>query len=238
VRGSDGGDGSGEGTGGGRVWPAWYSRCSRRVALPKGAGCLELAFAPSAPRRGAPAATFSGGGAAAAALQSRWFAAAAALWEGARGPAANLAAALELDPPPPARRQAAALAALRRPLPPLGAAADDDDARGDGGEGSGSEAGSEAYAVEEDDHDDDDEEEEEGACGICYALLLRDPTAGDGHPGDVPDAACDAAGGCSRPFHSRCLAEWVRGLPGSRRCFATLFGQCPYCSAPVAVRAP
>jgi hypothetical protein len=279
-------------------------RCGRRIALPRGAGCLELAFAPHAPRRGPPTATFSGGGAAAAELQARWFSgAAAAAWSEGRGVAESLEAALGVAPPPPGRQQAAALAALRRPLPAIGAGAAARVAHGCKAGADSAGGGSETGAGSEGASSSDDEEEEEGACGICYALQLRDPAAPDGHPGagllpglvvfpgedsaiwagsrlrrrlhrqdlgaaacagdarvhccrqtqgagpalrpgcshptpgDVPDAACDAAGGCGRPFHSRCLAEWVRGLPGSRRCFATLFGQCPYCSAPVAVRA-
>lgn len=64
-------------------------------------------------------------------------------------------------------------------------------------------------------------------CGICYAYRLDDD-------GLVPDRVCDNAR-CSRPFHARCLHEWLSALPSSRKSFGTVFGTCPYCSEPVTV---
>ncbi len=188
---ADAGTRTGSAGGGG-----WYARCSRRLPLPKGAGCLELAFAPAAPRA-LPSATFSGGGAAAAELQRRWFAAAPTEWSEARGVVANLEAVLgagELQPP--GRQQLLGLEQLRRKLPGLGegdraaasvvvaaGGADEEGAGPMGGVEIGSRRlgeGSEADASSSDNDDEDC-----GACGICYALLLRDGAAG-----------CHEGGGC------------------------------------------
>ncbi|KAI8469297.1 MAG: FANCL C-terminal domain-containing protein [Monoraphidium minutum] len=238
-----GGGGAGGGGNGVAGAPGWFGRCGRRLALPRGAGCLELSLPPAAPRS-LPSATFSGGGAAAAELQRRWFACAAAAWAGGAAPAANLETVLQVELPPPSRQQLAWLEDLRRPLPALGAAGaacsgaagGGEEAARDGGGGGGGDAMEEG-GVSDSDEDSSDDEDDAGACGICYSVLLKDPSAPPDHPGDVPDASCDSQGGCGRPFHARCLAEWLRGLPNSRRVFATLFGACPYCSAPVAVRA-
>jgi E3 ubiquitin-protein ligase FANCL len=71
-------------------------------------------------------------------------------------------------------------------------------------------------------------------CGICYAFAC---------PGDArgapPGVGCDNPR-CGRPFHVPCLAEWLRADGGAaggagRAAFGTLFGACPYCSAPIAV---
>eukprot|EP00884_Botryococcus_braunii_P000251 jgi/Botrbrau1/10226/Bobra.0362s0016.1 len=70
-------------------------------------------------------------------------------------------------------------------------------------------------------------------CCICYAYRL--PTE-DGQQGPVPDVHCDNRR-CSRPFHRACLLEWLQSVPGTRKSFSTVFGQCPFCEEPVAVKA-
>jgi E3 ubiquitin-protein ligase FANCL len=97
--------------------------------------------------------------------------------------------------------------ALGEPLPPPPGAA-----------GAGADADAEAAAPPE--------------CGICYAFACP---AGGGPPG----VGCDNPR-CGRPFHVPCLAEWLRADGGAaggagRAAFGTLFGACPYCSAPIAV---
>lgn len=67
-------------------------------------------------------------------------------------------------------------------------------------------------------------------CGICYAFRL--PNA---ERGSVPDRACDNPS-CGRPFHSACLIEWLRSITTTRQSFDVLFGNCPYCSHPIAVK--
>ncbi|KAK3242628.1 hypothetical protein CYMTET_47692 [Cymbomonas tetramitiformis] len=51
----------------------------------------------------------------------------------------------------------------------------------------------------------------------------------------VPEAACDNPS-CARPFHVRCLVEWLRADGSARQSFQTLFGLCPYCSQPITVK--
>ncbi|XP_030052062.1 E3 ubiquitin-protein ligase FANCL isoform X1 [Microcaecilia unicolor] len=63
-------------------------------------------------------------------------------------------------------------------------------------------------------------------CGICYAYCLD--TA-------IPDQVCDDPR-CGQPFHQVCLYEWLRGLPSSRQSFNVIFGECPYCSKPIALK--
>lgn len=72
-------------------------------------------------------------------------------------------------------------------------------------------AGAEEYSVE---------------CAICYGYHLD---------GDVPECACDS---CAKPFHRACLCEWLRALPTTQTSFGRLFGECPYCSKPIAVEPP
>jgi E3 ubiquitin-protein ligase FANCL len=62
-------------------------------------------------------------------------------------------------------------------------------------------------------------------CGICYSFLQNDV---------APDQNCDNSL-CSRPFHRKCLFEWLKSLPTSRTSFDTVFGTCPYCFSPITV---
>ena len=63
-------------------------------------------------------------------------------------------------------------------------------------------------------------------CGICYVYHLD---------GASPDRVCENPK-CSRPFHSACLAEWLRAVPGTRQSFDTLFGECVYCQESITVK--
>ncbi|KAG2293638.1 hypothetical protein Bca52824_040307 [Brassica carinata] len=41
---------------------------------------------------------------------------------------------------------------------------------------------------------------------------------------------------CNKSFHSLCLTDWLRSITTTRQSFDVLFGNCPYCSDPVAVK--
>lgn len=78
-------------------------------------------------------------------------------------------------------------------------------------------------------------------CGVCYSFAW--PGAPEGERGAPPGIGCDNPR-CGRPFHAQCLAEWLRaqtggadapGGGGGRAAFGTLFGECPYCGAAIAV---
>ncbi|MCO5560407.1 hypothetical protein L7F22_014022 [Adiantum nelumboides] len=76
------------------------------------------------------------------------------------------------------------------------------------------------------------------SCGICYTFRLPDHDPANntfGKEGTVPDRACDN-GNCARQFHLDCLVEWMRSLSTTRQSFDVLFGECPYCSHPMAVK--
>ena len=63
-------------------------------------------------------------------------------------------------------------------------------------------------------------------CGVCYTYKLD---------GRFPDQICPNAP-CSRAFHTSCLEQWLQALPDTRRAFGTLFGSCPYCEEPIAIK--
>lgn len=65
-------------------------------------------------------------------------------------------------------------------------------------------------------------------CGICYAYRLA---------GCVPELTCDDPR-CRQTFHCDCLYEWLRSDPTSRISFNMVFGECPYCSKPITMKAP
>jgi len=83
-------------------------------------------------------------------------------------------------------------------------------------------------------------------CGICYSYRLRkvrknnengessSSSSSSGAASYTPDVSCENKK-CGRPFHSKCLAEWLQSIPSVRRSFGTLFGSCPYCSTAIAV---
>lgn len=60
-------------------------------------------------------------------------------------------------------------------------------------------------------------------CGICFCYRLKDK---------APDRACEEPR-CAKPFHSQCLLEWLRAIPGARQSFNVIFGACPFCSTPL-----
>ena len=62
-------------------------------------------------------------------------------------------------------------------------------------------------------------------CGICYSHQLDHR---------LPEASCDNDK-CTALFHQSCLLEWLRALPSSHTSFATTYGTCPYCSAPIQI---
>ena len=91
-------------------------------------------------------------------------------------------------------------------------------------------------------------------CGICYSVA---PPGGGTHqaaPGQqqpvagavqLPDVWCDNPR-CSCAYHATCLVEWLREAGGGgagcggggRSSFGRLYGECPYCKAPISVVAP
>ncbi|GMF38399.1 unnamed protein product [Phytophthora fragariaefolia] len=90
-------------------------------------------------------------------------------------------------------------------------------------------------------------------CGICYSFRLdaEDEHTEDGKEEDngeltqrsgaterrsrIPDKLCENAN-CNRPFHSKCLFDWLRALPTSRQSFHTVFGECPYCRESISAK--
>lgn len=72
-------------------------------------------------------------------------------------------------------------------------------------------------------------------CGICYAQYLPVDDELGGMSGSPPDYTCDSPN-CNRAFHSLCLRDWLRSITTTRQSFDVLFGNCPYCSGPVAVK--
>ncbi|KAL4181314.1 hypothetical protein AMTRI_Chr12g270600 [Amborella trichopoda] len=72
-------------------------------------------------------------------------------------------------------------------------------------------------------------------CGICYAHFLPEDDELGAKRGSVPDYTCDNLS-CSRTFHSICLIDWLRSITTTRQSFDVLFGNCPYCSGPVAIK--
>ncbi|CAI9111209.1 OLC1v1011380C1 [Oldenlandia corymbosa var. corymbosa] len=72
-------------------------------------------------------------------------------------------------------------------------------------------------------------------CGVCYAQYLPVDDELGSSSGASTDYTCEN-NNCSRAFHSVCLGDWLRSITTSRRSFDVMFGNCPYCSSPVAVR--
>ncbi|XP_057976017.1 uncharacterized protein LOC131163418 isoform X4 [Malania oleifera] len=72
-------------------------------------------------------------------------------------------------------------------------------------------------------------------CGICYAQHLPFDDELGAKSGSGTDYTCDNIN-CRRNFHSICLGDWLRSITTTRQSFNVLFGNCPYCSEPVAVK--
>uniref|UniRef100_A0A0E0GT62 FANCL C-terminal domain-containing protein n=1 Tax=Oryza nivara TaxID=4536 RepID=A0A0E0GT62_ORYNI len=79
------------------------------------------------------------------------------------------------------------------------------------------------------------EDDEQVDCGICYAKHLPIDDELGTHSGGTTDYTCENPS-CSRAFHSVCLRDWLRAITTTRQSFDVLFGNCPYCSDPVAVK--
>ncbi|KAI5653263.1 hypothetical protein M9H77_30450 [Catharanthus roseus] len=72
-------------------------------------------------------------------------------------------------------------------------------------------------------------------CGVCYAQYLPIDDELGANSGSGTDYTCENSN-CSRAFHSVCLGDWLCSITTTRQSFDILFGNCPYCSNPVAVR--
>ncbi|XP_059624070.1 uncharacterized protein LOC132267041 isoform X8 [Cornus florida] len=72
-------------------------------------------------------------------------------------------------------------------------------------------------------------------CGICYAQCLPIDDELGARSGSGTDYTCDN-NNCKRAFHSLCLGDWLRSITSTRQSFDVMFGNCPYCSEPVAVK--
>ncbi|KAJ2585740.1 hypothetical protein H4R99_008643 [Coemansia sp. RSA 1722] len=64
-------------------------------------------------------------------------------------------------------------------------------------------------------------------CGICLSYDLD---------GDNPDQIC-TNDICARPFHRRCLIQWLTSKDDTRQSYNTYFGKCPYCKSSISVAA-
>ncbi|XP_020083280.1 E3 ubiquitin-protein ligase FANCL isoform X2 [Ananas comosus] len=79
------------------------------------------------------------------------------------------------------------------------------------------------------------EDDDQLDCGICYAKHLPVADELGASSGCAPDYTCENAS-CSKAFHTVCLRDWLRTITTTRQSFDVLFGNCPYCSEPVAVK--
>ncbi|KAG8376435.1 hypothetical protein BUALT_Bualt09G0064100 [Buddleja alternifolia] len=77
--------------------------------------------------------------------------------------------------------------------------------------------------------------EEQVECGICYAQYLPIDDELGAKSGSATDHTCEN-GNCNRAFHSVCLGDWLRSITTTRQSFDVLFGNCPYCSDPIALK--
>ncbi|CAN8251496.1 unnamed protein product [Cochlearia groenlandica] len=80
----------------------------------------------------------------------------------------------------------------------------------------------------EDDH-------QQAECGICYAQFLPTDEELGARSGTRTDYTCENMN-CNKAFHSLCLTDWLKSITTTRQSFDVLFGNCPYCSDPVAVK--
>ncbi|RLN02347.1 hypothetical protein BBJ28_00004972 [Nothophytophthora sp. Chile5] len=88
-------------------------------------------------------------------------------------------------------------------------------------------------------------------CGICYSYRLETEekeqqienadtrATGEAQAVErgtrIPDRLCENPN-CNRPFHAKCLFDWLRALPTSRQSFHTVFGECPYCREAISAK--
>ncbi|ETI53540.1 hypothetical protein L915_03407 [Phytophthora nicotianae] len=88
-------------------------------------------------------------------------------------------------------------------------------------------------------------------CGICYSYRLVDEEDNEEAKQEpdgtnqcktveeqgsrIPDRLCENTK-CNRPFHAKCLFDWLRALPTSRQSFHTVFGECPYCREAISAK--
>ncbi|CAA0817226.1 zinc ion binding [Striga hermonthica] len=77
--------------------------------------------------------------------------------------------------------------------------------------------------------------EEQIECGICYAQFLPVDDELGAKSGSATDYRCEN-GSCNRAFHIVCIVDWLRSITTTRQSFDVLFGNCPYCSDPIAVK--
>ncbi|XP_004289377.1 PREDICTED: E3 ubiquitin-protein ligase FANCL isoform X1 [Fragaria vesca subsp. vesca] len=82
---------------------------------------------------------------------------------------------------------------------------------------------------------DVEKNDQELECGICYAHSLPVDDELRDKSGTGTDYTCDNTS-CKRTFHSICLMDWLCSITTTRQSFNVLFGSCPYCSEPVAVK--
>nr|GMC64035.1 E3 ubiquitin-protein ligase FANCL isoform X1 [Ipomoea batatas] len=82
---------------------------------------------------------------------------------------------------------------------------------------------------------DEQKSEQQSECGICYAPYLPIDDELGTKSGSGTDYTCEN-NNCSKAFHSICLADWLRSITTTRHSFDVLFGNCPYCSDPIAVK--
>jgi E3 ubiquitin-protein ligase FANCL len=64
-------------------------------------------------------------------------------------------------------------------------------------------------------------------CGICYSYRFDNM---------VPDFVCQNVS-CGKPFHQKCLSNWLLLTPETHTTFNTIFGNCPYCGSSIHVNA-
>jgi E3 ubiquitin-protein ligase FANCL len=182
---------------------------------------------------------FTGTSSAVAQLQQAWFSE-GHVWDAGLPLRDNLQQALQVRLPAPkdahvhhhvhgeggqgsgwgGRLQAEAAERLAQCAEPQGMVLESQSSQQPPWEAAGGGAGQQAGECEEDAH--------LGECAICYAYLLQPA-------GAVPTEVCPGEH-CRRAFHVSCLAEWLQSHPNSRRCFGTLFGDCPYCNGAIGVK--
>ncbi|CAN1342919.1 E3 ubiquitin-protein ligase FANCL [Linum perenne] len=78
-------------------------------------------------------------------------------------------------------------------------------------------------------------DQQQAECGICYTHCLPIDDELGSMSGSATDYMCENTN-CSRAFHSVCLGDWLRSITTTRQSFDVLFGNCPYCSDPVAIK--